>query len=69
MITMGVVAKGDSWKQRKRIATMSMKDRMEGKAAEERTPPTRDEVKCQKCGFKARYQFIRCPECNELQKA
>ena len=28
---------------------------------------TRDEVKCKKCGFKARYQFIRCPECNELQ--
>lgn len=29
---------------------------------------TTDEVKCQKCGFKARYKFIRCPECNEVQK-
>jgi len=25
------------------------------------------EVICKKCGFKARYQFIRCPECNEMQ--
>ena len=29
---------------------------------------TTNEVKCQSCGFKARYQFIRCPECNEVQK-
>ncbi len=28
---------------------------------------TNIETKCQNCGFKARYQFIRCPECNELQ--
>ena len=29
---------------------------------------TTSEVKCQKCGFKARYQFYRCPECNEAQE-
>ncbi len=23
---------------------------------------------CKKCGFKARYQFIRCPECNRLHE-
>lgn len=32
------------------------------------TPPSRDEVVCQKCGFKARYKFVRCPECNEVQR-
>ena len=64
---MGVVKKGDNWRQRKRIATMSMNEIMENKAIQERTPPTRNEVKCKKCGFKARYQFVRCPECNEVQ--
>ena len=29
---------------------------------------TRDEVKCQKCDFKARYKFYRCPQCDEIQK-
>lgn len=65
---MGVVRKGDNEKQRKRMRYMSMKDRMEAAAAQERSPPTRDVVTCQKCGFKARYPFIRCPECNEVQK-
>jgi lipopolysaccharide biosynthesis regulator YciM len=65
----GVVAKGDAWKQRKRIATMSMKDRMEDMAARDRNPMQIDEVKCQKCGFKARYKFHRCPECDEVQKS
>ena len=23
---------------------------------------------CKHCGFKARYQFVRCPECNREQK-
>lgn len=30
---------------------------------------TTSEVKCQSCGFKARYKFVRCPECNEIQKS
>ena len=29
---------------------------------------TTAQVTCKKCGFKARYQFIRCPECNEVQE-
>lgn len=65
---MGVVAKGDNWKQRQKMRYMSMKDRMEEKAAQERPPPTREEVKCKYCGFKARYKFIRCPECNREQE-
>lgn len=27
-----------------------------------------DEHTCQKCGFKARYKFLRCPECEAVQK-
>ncbi len=65
---MGLVEKGINEKQRKRMRYMSMKDRMEGAAAQEKTPPSRDEVVCKHCGFKARYKFYRCPECNEVQK-
>ncbi len=65
---MGVVAKGDNWKQRKRIATMSMSDRMQERAAQERNPPFTGEQICKNCGFKARYKFLRCPECNRLQE-
>lgn len=32
------------------------------------TPPSRDEVVCAKCGFKARYKFYRCPQCDEVRK-
>jgi lipopolysaccharide biosynthesis regulator YciM len=28
---------------------------------------TTSEIICLKCGFKARYQFVRCPECNHVQ--
>ena len=45
-----------------------MKNFFEDKASQEKTPPTRDEVICKSCGFKARYKFLRCPECNEIQK-
>ena len=34
----------------------------------ESAPVSRDETKCQKCGFKATYKFIRCPSCDEVQK-
>ena len=66
---MGLVRKGDNEKQRKRAATISMKSIMEEKATQEKTPPSRDELTCAKCGFKARYAFIRCPECNEVHKS
>ncbi len=29
---------------------------------------TTAEVVCANCGFKARYQFIRCPHCDEERK-
>ena len=29
---------------------------------------TTEEVVCKSCGFKARYQFIRCPQCGEERK-
>jgi len=32
-----------------------------------KNPPTREVIACDKCDFKARYQFTRCPECNELR--
>ncbi len=66
---MGLVRKGENEKQRKRMQYMSMKDLMEEKAAQERSPPTREEVKCPSCGFHARYQFLRCPECGKEVKA
>ncbi|MBI5332832.1 MAG: hypothetical protein HZB65_04620 [Candidatus Aenigmarchaeota archaeon] len=65
---MGGGPKYGNYKQRMRVAKGGMKDYMEGKAAEEKPPPFKGEVICKKCGFKARYQFIRCPHCNEVQK-
>ena len=35
-----------------------------GRAAVERIPPQNDERVCPRCGFKARYTYLRCPECN-----
>ena len=29
---------------------------------------TTSEITCSHCGFKARYQFIRCPHCGEERK-
>ncbi|MCX5782148.1 MAG: hypothetical protein NT145_05540 [Elusimicrobia bacterium] len=29
---------------------------------------TTSEVVCANCGFKARYQFVRCPHCGEERK-
>ncbi len=63
-----VRTRADNRRARFRIYSQSMKDLMEEKASQERPPPTRDEIKCQSCGFKARYKFIRCPECNEVQR-
>ena len=52
--------------QRFRINKMKMEKMFENKG--EIPIITTSEVICQKCGFKARYQFIRCPVCNEFQK-
>ncbi|MBI4894904.1 MAG: hypothetical protein HY831_00270 [Candidatus Aenigmarchaeota archaeon] len=32
------------------------------------TPITNAEVSCKHCSFKARYQFVRCPECGKTQE-
>ncbi len=53
---------------RAKVAKMSMKRLMEEKAEQEKSPPTRDEHNCDNCGFKARYKFLRCPECEAVQK-
>src|SRR5262249_49903804 len=59
----GVSQKAFNWKQRKRASTMSMKERMEGQANTEKSAPSRDEICCARCGFRARFGFVRCPEC------
>ena len=64
----GVRSRSDAYKMRQKMRYMSMKRLMEEKANQERNPPTRDIVSCQKCGFKARYKFHRCPHCDEVQK-
>jgi len=33
-----------------------------------KTPPFKGEQICKNCSFKARYKFLRCPECNRLQE-
>lgn len=53
--------------QRKRAVGQRMKDLMEGAAAREKTPPTRDTVTCSECGFKAPYRFLKCPACEAVQ--
>ena len=56
-------------KQRTKLAQSGiMKNFFEDKAVLERNPPTKEEVKCQHCGFKARYKFHRCPECDKVQE-
>ena len=62
---MGVSSRADRDHQRKRMLAMKMSDVFEKKEYPENI--TTNEVKCQKCGFKTRYKFIRCPECNEVQ--
>jgi len=63
-----IAARAANEKARYRIANQSMKTYMEEKAAHERGPITTDKVECKACGFKARYQFVRCPECGEVRK-
>lgn len=58
----------DNRKARFRINSQSAKDFFEGRANAEKAAPTRDEVVCQNCGFKARYKFFRCPGCDSEQK-
>lgn len=50
----------------KKSAARAMSDKMYQEIPDKNI--TTDEVKCKKCGFKARYKFLRCPECNEVQE-
>ena len=63
MIKMGVSQRAANDKIKKRMFNSSLSTKRENLP----DSVTRDEVKCSACGFKARYQFLRCPECNELQ--
>lgn len=67
---MGLVQKGENEKQRKRMAKLGFKEMMATKydSEIELSPPSRDEVVCKHCGFKARYKFVRCPECSAIQE-
>ncbi len=74
---MGLVRKGENEKQRKRMNSMSRysfsslmvrPEHMMEERKEWNANITTDEVICPHCGFKARYQFIRCPQCNEIHK-
>lgn len=59
---MGVSQKGFNEAQRKRLFKHYEK---------KQTLPeniTTSEIICSNCGFKARYKFLRCPECNAEQK-
>lgn len=57
----GVSGKFSREKQRKRV--FSHFDKKESLP----TDITTSEVTCPHCGFKARYSFIRCPECEKVR--
>lgn len=65
---MGLVQKGINEKQRKQMSKGLGKLWFEERAAQERAPPTRDQVACPHCNFKATYQFLRCPECGKMKE-
>src|SRR3989304_4033242 len=39
------------------------------KNVSQQTRPSRSEIRCRSCGFLAHYNFLRCPECNNLQES
>lgn len=59
---MGVSQKAFNEKQRRRAFSGSFKSR------ELPENVTKELIVCKNCGFKARYEFVRCPECEELRK-
>ncbi len=63
-----ITGRGVADKQRRLPAGKMWKQHMAEKFENNMTPPDNKERTCQKCNFKARYPFIRCPECNEVQK-
>ena len=67
-MTKSIGLKAENRKNRFRINSESIKNLMEDKSSQERSPPSRDEILCKNCGFKTRYRFLRCPECDFLQE-
>ena len=53
-------------KQRKRMREMKLEDSLNKKG--EYAEITTSQIICKNCGFKTRYQFFRCPQCNAEQK-
>ncbi|GEM_PF-3335410 len=64
----GIGSKARSEKQRFRVVKGRMDKFMNEKHEFEKSPVSTDEHICKHCNFKARYQFLRCPECNKLQE-
>ena len=56
-----------SYNQRRMPAGKMWKEHMAEKFENDMSPIDSKERICQKCSFKARYPFIRCPECNAEQ--
>lgn len=69
MSAKSIRGKASQREQRKRMQDkMGMKRMMESKYEADIPPMNTEESKCQNCGFKARYKFVRCPECDTVQK-
>jgi lipopolysaccharide biosynthesis regulator YciM len=62
-----VRTKADNRRARIRINSMSMKYYFEDHAAAERGSLFKGEQQCSQCGFKARYEYFRCPNCDSEQ--
>lgn len=55
----------------RKVHAWKSSDYQKDKQLEEPIKPaeiTTSEVTCPSCGFKARYQFMRCPECGAERK-
>lgn len=51
----------------RKMSKKTLLDKMYQEVPDKPTPFT-GEQKCPSCGFKVRYQFVRCPECDSEQK-
>lgn len=60
--------KYDNIRRRVQADQRDKQARLNPKQAPNYTEVTTAEVQCKFCDFKARYKFLRCPECEKLQK-
>jgi lipopolysaccharide biosynthesis regulator YciM len=63
-----LTSKRVAYNQRRMPAGKMWKEHMAEKFQAESAPINTKEQVCKNCGFKAKYKFLRCPECNEVQK-